>query len=127
MTPAIYGSIGNRLIPAKTKLWIIAVASSLAIVSAIVLLSNSENAYLRFGVPGALLLILVISWGLLLTIYWFADHRPMSATAISALSGYARTAKLFSSWYASLLLTCWFLSGVTFLPYTIFRQINDAS
>lgn len=125
MTPTTYETIGNRLLSTRKILWVVAVASVFGVVASILLepILSPAIALVMFG---SLLSALIISWGLLLTIYWFSSEGSLSKGSIEQLEGNGRTAKVIFSWYASVLLSLWFASGVLVLPVMLWRGVSNA-
>jgi len=122
MTPEIYSKIGDMLKPKSGLLWFLAVIS-LWLVLAFILFSAELDNVVQNQVPiGISMLFLIVTWGLLLAVYWFSSGRGLSPDAYTLQSGYKKYVGLLKSWYASLVLTIWFVSAVTILPWMLWKQ-----
>ena len=122
MTPTIYSNIGEYLKP-KFSLICGLSALSLALVIMSILFSPELINHIPNQVPiGISMFSLIVTWGLLITVHGFSAGKGLSPESYSSSSGLKKYAGLLKSWYGSIVLTIWFLSAVTALPWMLWSQ-----
>ncbi|MCU7870551.1 MAG: hypothetical protein KZQ98_18805 [Candidatus Thiodiazotropha sp. (ex Lucinoma borealis)] len=125
MSPNIYSSLGNRYDSKKINLWLISFASFLVVATTIIF-SERINEVIPYQVPlGIALVVLIVAWGILLTVYWYGPDGKLEPRKIARYEGVKRAFGDFMSWYGSIFLTLWFLSGVTILPWLLIIQAQS--
>lgn len=124
MSPKFYSSLGNKFHSKKLNLWLITIASFLVIASTIIF-AGKINILIPYQVPfGIALLALIIAWGILLAVYWYGPEGKLTPNKISAYEGVKQIFGGFMSWYGSIFLTLWFISGITILPWFLIVQAH---
>ena len=125
MSPMLYSSLGNKYNSKRLNLWLVTFTSLLAVAGTTVF-SEKINKIIPFQVPlGIALLILILAWGILLAIYWFGPEGRLEPRKIASHEGVNRKLGSFMSWYSSIFLTLWFLSGITVLPWFLIAQVQN--
>lgn len=122
MSPNIYSSIGNKYDSKKLNLWLVTFVSFLIVITTTIF-SERINEVLPYQVPfGIALLVLIVAWGILLTVYWYGPDGKFEPRKIATFEGVKRKFGSLMSWYGSIFLTIWFLSGITILPWFLIAQ-----
>ncbi|MCU7843407.1 MAG: hypothetical protein KZQ93_06170 [Candidatus Thiodiazotropha sp. (ex Monitilora ramsayi)] len=125
MSPKFYSSLGNKYNSKKFILWLVTFVS-LFVVTGTTVFSEKINTIIPFQVPfGIALLILILAWGILLAVYWYGPEGRLEPRKIASHEGVKRKFVGFMSWYGSLFLTLWFLSGITILPWFLIVQAQS--
>ncbi|ODC02006.1 hypothetical protein A3197_21635 [Candidatus Thiodiazotropha endoloripes] len=125
MSPKIYSSLGKKCNPKKLNLWLITIVCVL-IVRTTTIFAEKINIIIPYQVPfGIALLTLIMAWGILLAVYWYGPEGKLEPMKISSYEGVKRIFGGFMSWYGSIFLTLWFLSGITVLPWFLIVQAQN--
>jgi hypothetical protein len=125
LSPKLYSSLGKKYNSKKHNLWLIILVSFIVITGTTVF-SETINTILPFQVPlGIALLILILTWGVLLAVYWYGPEGKLEPRKIASNEGVKRKLGCFMSWYGSIFLTLWFLSGIIVLPWFLMAQVQN--
>jgi hypothetical protein len=125
MSPKLYSSLGKKYNTKKHNLWLIIFVYFIVITGTTVF-SETINTILPFQVPlGIALLILILTWGVLLAVYWYGPEGKLEPRKIASHEGVKRKLGCFMSWYGSIFLTLWFLSGIIVLPWFLMAQVQN--
>ncbi|PUB87296.1 MAG: hypothetical protein DBP02_01490 [gamma proteobacterium symbiont of Ctena orbiculata] len=125
MSPNVYSSLGNKYNSKKLNLWLVALVAFL-VVTGTAVFSEKINTIIPFQVPfGIALIILILAWGILLAVYWYGPEGKLEPRKIASYEGVKRKLGGFMSWYGSIFLTLWFLSGITILPWFLIVQAQS--
>ncbi len=125
MSPKVYSSLGKKYNSKKLNLWLVTFVSIL-VVTGTAVFSEKINTIIPFQVPlGIALLILILAWGILLAVYWYGPEGKLEPRKIASHEGVKRKLGGFMSWYGSMFLTLWFLSGITILPWFLIVQAQS--
>lgn len=109
MTPRNYATLGNKLKGRKRLLWF-TISISMAIIIAMLTSANLiESVRLPLELMAIPIFILLFTWGLILTVYWFAAEGKMDPGIINSHTGFKKTFNVFCAWYGAFFLSVWFL------------------
>ncbi len=126
MTPSIYASVGRRYMSKKIVLWAMATLALFVVFISVIGASKIDTIIphqLLFGM-GALLSI--ITWGMLLTVYWYAPDGKMAPEKVKDERGIKKVTHQFISWVGAIFLSFWFISGISVLPWLLWKQVTNA-
>lgn len=125
MSSKIYSSLCNKYNSKKLNLWLVTFVFFL-VVTGTTIFSEKINIIIPFHVPfGITLLVLILAWGILLAVYWYGPEGKLEPRKIAEHEGVKRIYGGFMSWYGSIFLTLWFLSGITILPWFLIVQAQS--
>ena len=126
MTPSIYSIIGRRYIAKKRWFWFAASLAFLLVMFSVIAASKI-NTFIPHQVPfGIGALLLTITWGMLMSIYWFGPGGKMAPEKIKNENNTKKLARQFVSWYGAVFLSVWFVLGITVIPWLLWKQIINA-
>ncbi|MDH5612899.1 MAG: hypothetical protein OEY66_10640 [Gammaproteobacteria bacterium] len=125
MTPTIYSAMGRRFSRNKKNLWLIVVLALLVI--AITAFAYSKlNIVVPYQIPfGISAIFLLSAWGILISVYWFSPDGKMSPEKIEEYTGIKRAFNQFISWNGAILLSIWFASIISVLPWFLWKQVTN--
>ncbi len=123
MTPKKFEEIGNKLIKHKKLLWLVVLISLVTLGSlafSIYKFNISDVPLVAMAIP---IFILILAWGLLLTVYWFSSEGKMNPGEIESYAGIKKSFYMFFAWYGAVFLSLWYVVVMFALPWFFWSMI----
>ncbi|MCU7842445.1 MAG: hypothetical protein KZQ93_01235 [Candidatus Thiodiazotropha sp. (ex Monitilora ramsayi)] len=122
MTPNIYSEIAI-VVGVKKKLLIVLSVVAVGITVASVVLSKSIEEVIPHQVPfGIGTVLLIITWSLLVIIFWYGPNKDLNPKVISEKVGFSHFAYNAQSWWAAIVLSICLIAGLTVWPLMLWQQ-----
>jgi len=122
VTPRIYSTIGKKYSSKKGWLWFATALATIAVFISVTLapkISSVMPPQVLFGVGS---LLSIITWGILMAIYWYGPDGKMAPETIMNVSGIKMRARQFASWYGAIFLSAWFVLGACSMLWYLWGQ-----
>ena len=117
MTPKKFEKIGNKLIKFKKLLWLVVLVCVFTIAALLFAASEFDFSGMSSGVIVLPVIVLLFTWGLLLTIYWYSFEGKMNPAKIASYTGIKKSFNVFFSWYGAIFLSLWFVVVMFVFPW----------